>query len=374
MIKKMISSMMICLLIFLSVSVSFADEVKVLSLDEVRTMARKNARSTKVYKELVEKYKKELKLKEQNLGEKYIDIDSEGVETEKYRNGSLDYDYKTTIEGYEKQIENYEDTNESEAISKYFAILSKQLELEKKLYEKELVLMDIDISKTKLEQGMSLEVELSETLQKQTALENDLLTMQTDINRLYEELNDCIGLEKAAGYALDASSMITKVVEKDVTVYAPASSIELARKEAKNIKDAKENLEKKEKQLENYSKRYPKGTKEYEAKEKELAIEDLTKDLDKQKNELYFDLESGYLDMVNAFARLAMLNDDIEFVNYESGIDDVYYKTGTISKRDYLERKINSSRTKEEYNAGMLELYHQIVEFEKSFGLEKGLK
>ena len=372
MIKKVISSMMVCFLFFLSVSISFAaDDIKILSLDKARSLARENAESTKIYKELVEKYKAELKIKEQGLGEKYNEVDSEGVETEKYRNGSLDFDYKNTIEEYENQIENYQDINENKAISKYFAILLKQLEKEKKSYEIELVLMDISISRTKLENGMTLEVELSEQLQKQMALENDLLALQNDIEVLYEELNDCIGIDKKSIYALDSSSLITKVVEQDITLYTPTSSIEIAKKESKTIKDAKENLEEKKKQLENYSKLYPKGTKEYEAKEKELDIEDLTKDIDKQKDVLYFDLEASYLDMVNAFAKLAILNDDIDFVKYESSIDDVYYSTGSISKRDYIERRISSNQIKEDYTVSMLDLYQQILEFEKMFGLEK---
>lgn len=344
-------------------------EGKSYTLSEIRALALKNAEKLDTFQSLYKKYEKEMKEEENRIGEKYKTYDESGKEITKYTGGSLSYDYPSKLEEFEKKIKNLKKQNELAAIQKYHAILSKQIEITKKKNALEMSRMDELVAQKRLEAGHILALDYELAKANTLSVQEEQKRLETELAALFEDLSRLTGLKKTDRYTLDSEQLVTKVpLSSELKLALPAEAAEYVRKDSSLIKDLKQKITEKKKQLELFSKSNPEGTAAYTAKEKELDIYGLEKELDKNSKALYFDLEEDYLRILLSILQTSDLNEQMEFQKYETDLMKVKYQTGMISKRDYLQSEEGMLDFKNDLITQALATYEKILRYEIKTG------
>lgn len=359
--------------IFLSgtlISPSFASEkTKVYTLSEIRKLALSNAETLDTFQALYKKYEREMKAEEDEMGEKYKVYDDNGKEITKYLSGrTLSYDYLDKLDSFEKKIKYLKKQNELQAIRKYNEILSKEIEITKKNNAIDLAETDLAIAKKTFEVGQSTKLNYDLAKSNAESLKTELQVLRTDRNSLYEDMNRLIGLPKESRYRLDSTQLLTLTSTKDLKLAIPSDALAYVHKDSDLIKDLEKTLRERKKAFEIFLKTQSYDPETYRAKEKELDIDGIQKELKKNKNALYFDLEKDYLEILLSLIRLSDFKENMDFTTYQTGISKVKYQKGTISKRNYLQEEDVLLDLKNDYISRTLDAYQQILLYQIKTG------
>lgn len=371
--KKSISRILsIAAILFLfSLSFSAADtkpQLKTYTLREIRRLARENAETLDTYKQLREKYQKQLLEEEGQMGDKYKVFDEQGKEITKYSSGrELSYDYPAKLESFEKTIDNLKKQNELQAIQKYHEIVSLEVEIEKKKNAIELAEMDLKVASKVFSAGYSIKLEEDLAKANLDTLRWEMQQQESSLRSLYLDMDRLTGIPKESSYRLDTTELLRSAKIEGLNLSVPAEAADYVRKESRTIKDLQKKIKEKKKELELFTKKIhtPEALNE---KVKELDIEGLEKELKKTNDAVYFDLETDHLEILLSLLRISNMKENMDFLAYEHGIEETKYKNGLLSKKIYLHHSDNLLDRKNDLLTAVLGMHQKVLRYEIKTG------
>ncbi|MDO4720783.1 MAG: hypothetical protein Q4A78_08980 [Peptostreptococcaceae bacterium] len=362
------------ILLLLSPSFSAADskpQLKTYTLREIRKLALENAETLDAYKQLREKYRKQLLAEEGSLGDKYKVFNEQGKEITKYSSGrELSYDYPAKLESFEKIIDNLKKQNELQAIRKYHEIVGLEVEIEKKKNAIERAEMDLKVASKVFSAGYSIKLEEDLAKANLDTLRSEMQQQESSLRSLYLDMDRLTGIPKGSSYRLDTIELLRSSKIEGLGLSVPAEAADYVRKESQTIKDLQKKIKERKKELELFTKKIhtPKALNE---KVKELDVEGLEKELQRTKDAIYFDLETDHLEILLSLLKISNMKEDMDFLTYEQSVEETKYKNGLLSKKIYLHHSDNLLDKKNDLLTAVLEMHQKILSYEIKTGKDR---
>lgn len=338
-----------------------------MTISQVREQAGKNIRGKEHYQSKQEELQKLIKEYQQRYGKRYVMIDKEGNEVVKYfYNENVQYDPINAKKDLERMLDDIRDTNEKEAVQSFLELLRQEnsVFLAKNQLESEKIYM-IGMNRSyRLGKKTKVDLKKEEVSLKEKTLqwkkENELFQQK------YENLNRMLGYPLSARYQLNKEGIVKRVGEGKGSIVVPfyLNAEELSK--LKQLKDEKEELDKKKKALEKLKDSWESEDEKEKIREK-INLLEREENYQNAEDTLSLQLKKTYLSNMQQFIDLSAKQQELEHNKKDYSNLELKKKLGKVSQADFLKLEGSYYMKERGYLDAVILMYQSIDEYEKLY-------
>lgn len=331
-----------------------------LTLNEARNLARNNIKTEEQYTKILDVLNKLNERQTKDLKNKVYRYDEYGNESLVFLGDIMTKDYQAEYDRYSDKLDALRLENEKKAILQYTDMLRMQLDINLLDFKNNLLENEAKLQEKRLEVGIIYKNQLeSSRVNKELSImekESILKSMEQE----YNKMNIILGFEEDKRYALDIESLFDK--KDDLSSLGIPQDIEnLAFDRSNQIERFREDIERMEREFKEVRKidwNLEEKRREYNMKKQEL---------EKNKQNLSYELENKYLDLLFSIEEINIIKSDLEFEQKQLKIQELYYDLGMITKQDYITKTEIIHTKSNELISAILRSYNSAIEYKRVY-------
>lgn len=333
----------------------------------VREQSRKYILGQEHYNYKEEELKRMINDYQDRYGKRYVMTDEEGNEVVKYfYNEDVSYDPVNANKDFLELLNEMKDRNEKMATNSFLQLLQQQNKVFLAKNQVEYQRVRLEGQKRSYQLGKKTKVDLQK---EQSLLREYQLQLKKEellLQQRYEDLNRLLGYPSSWRYELNQAEVVRRVGEGKNSIAVPFHLTSKELSELKQLKDQKEELEKKRKAQEQLKDSWKTEDEKDKIREK-INLVEKEENYQDAEDKLVLQLKKTYLGNIQQFTDLSTKQQELEQEKKAYSNLQLKRKLGKISKSDFLYFEKEYYTKEKGYLDAVISMYQSIDGYEKLY-------